>query len=96
MPSKTLSNMCNDCDIKQVLCKKCNELKDATTDNFYLKKGKLRLYACKECIKKVARDNYKPYESRSEDFKQKKREGMRQYRMRKRLNKPHMRDTTTT
>ena len=70
-------------DTKKVNCNDCKLLFDATNDNFYSHNGKLKLHACKECIK-IRNRNYrknKPYVKRN------RTEYMRNYMRNYRKNK---------
>ena len=45
--------------IKNVLCKHCDNEYSSTKDNFYTCNGKLKLDICKDCKKKRSKENEK-------------------------------------
>jgi len=71
---------------KAVYCKHCEVSYPATTDNFYTCKGKLQLYACKDCRKEISRENEKNRKPRIRD----RRAYMKEYNLKKKLEKQQL------
>ena len=75
-------------EMKSVLCKHCDVSYEATHENFYTCRGKLKLDICKDCKKERSRQNEKnrkPRKQRYRDRREYMREYQRKYRLKKQL-----------